>query len=64
MKKLRVELTAITIKKDIFGVYGSGFENDDISNPLSVLEAKRVHGGKVYRLRDDSDDFGDVCFRS
>lgn len=36
--------------KDIFNVYGSGFDNDDQGRPLSVLEAKRVHDGKVLVL--------------
>lgn len=37
--------------KDTFnGVYGSGFDDDEEKNPLSVLEAKRVHNGKITVL--------------
>jgi hypothetical protein len=35
---------------DVFGVYGAGFDNDDPGKPLSVLQAKRVHNGKITVL--------------
>jgi len=34
----------------INNVYGSGFDNDDQNKPLSVLEAKRIHSGKITVL--------------
>jgi DNA replicative helicase MCM subunit Mcm2 (Cdc46/Mcm family) len=40
----------MTMKDDIFGVYGSGYEHHDESKPMSVLQAKRVHNGKVTVL--------------
>ncbi len=38
------------MKEDIFGIYGSGFENQEDTKPLSVLAAKRIHGGKIAVL--------------
>src|SRR5688572_10729361 len=34
----------------IFDVYGLGFDNDDQNRPLSVLQAKRVHKGRITVL--------------
>ena len=41
-------------------VYGSGFDKDDQNKPLSVLEAKRVHTGKITAIRNHSKCVGDV----
>jgi len=52
------------MKEDIFGVYGSGYENDDQSRPISVLEAKLRKIGNSHLITIPSQVINDLKLKA